>query len=142
MNDIIKSFEFESENIKLVLNIKKEVHKDGIKMIIEGTASSENKDVKINQSENGTSRNISLTYKNKGFFWISSNDYKGLRWDTYDNETKFSIYHNLKEMKEQYIIQREKITLISNYFYDCIKKFKEIQMLYETPLEDLTTELD
>lgn len=142
MENIIKSFQFESEKIKLVLNIKKEVYKDGIKMIIDGTVSSVNKDVKIHESENGTSKDISLTYKNKGFFWISSNDYKGLRWDKYDNETKFSIYRNLAEMKEQYIEAREKITLISNYFYDCIKKYKEIQMLYETRLEDITTELD
>ncbi len=89
---------------------------------------------------NGTSKNIGLTYKNKTFFWISSNDWKGLRWKNYNNATGFSIYHSVKEMKEQYIDQREFITQIAGYFYDCIKKFKETKMLYETPLEDIISD--
>jgi len=140
MDNLIKSFQFESESIKLVLYIKKEVYKSGIKMFIEGHVTTNNDDVKLEESVNGSSKNISLSYKNKTFFWISSNDWKGMRWDNYDNATGFSVYDTLKEMKEQYINTREFITILSEYFYNCIKKYKETKMLYETPLEDIISE--
>jgi len=140
MENVIKSFSFESENIKLVLNIKKEVYKNALKMFIDGNVISNNTDLKRLESQNGSSRNISLSYKNNTIFWMSSNNYKGLRWEDYDKATGFSLYVSVKEMKEHYIEQREYITQIAEYFYDCIKRFMEIKLLYETPLDDIISE--
>ena len=123
MSNIIKSFSFESENIRLELHIKKEVFKGALKMFIDANVESKNPDITIHHSTNISSKNFSLLYLGNNIFWISTNDWKGLRWENYKNETKFSIYRNLTEMKEKYIEQREYITLVSNYFYDCIKKY-------------------
>lgn len=72
--------------------------------------------------------------------YIGSNNWKGVRWGKSKNESKFTIYRNIAEMKKAYIKQRDFITLISTYFYDSIKTFKELQLLYETPLEDIIPE--
>jgi hypothetical protein len=40
-------------------------------------------------------------------------------------------------MKEKYIIQRDIIPLIGDYFFECIKNAKKNIMLYETPLSDI-----
>jgi hypothetical protein len=140
MDNLIKSFKFESESIILDLYIKKEVYKSGIKMFIEGHVTTNNDDVKLHESVNGSSKHKSLSYKDNTFFWISSNYWKGMRWDNYDNATGFSVYDTLKEMKEQYINMREFITILSEYFYNCIKKYKEIKLLYETPVDDIISE--
>lgn len=140
MDDIIKSFKFESEKIELTLNIKKEVKNGYIKMFIDGNLISNNSDVKVGFSTNITSKNFNLSYQNNSFFWISSNEWKGMRWINYKNETKFAIYRNLIEMKEEYIKQREFITIISNYFYKSINKYKEIKLLFETNLEEIVSE--
>ncbi len=140
MDNIIKSFHFEAENIKLTLNIKKEIYRDGLKMFIDANVTTNNINVKKVESVNGSSKNISLNYKNKPFFWISSNDWKGLRWDKYSNETGYEIYYNVTQMKERYIVQREYIPKIAEYFYNSIKIFKETKMLYETRLEDIIYE--
>lgn len=140
MDNIIKSFEFESENIKLILNIKKEFHRNCLRVIIDGDVISNNKDLVRIDSTNGSSKDISLQYLNNSIFWISSNEWKGLRWDKYSNETKYSIFRNVTEMKESYIIQREFITLVGDYFYDCIKNYKRVKLLYETQIEEIASE--
>lgn len=109
-------------------------------MYIEGDIITSDKELQINRSTNGTSNNTSLVYKNKVIFWMSSNDWKGLRWDNYSNETKFSTYNSVKEMKEKYIHEREFITPISEYFYDCMKNYKRIRLLYETPINDIISD--
>lgn len=136
----IKSFKFESEGVILNLNINKQLHGSGVRLIINGEINSNNPDLKRFESFNGSSKNIFLKYQNTTVLWVSSNDWKGFRWEKYANETRYSIYTNLQEMKECYIRQREFITVISNYFYDSIKKYKQIKLLYETPLEDLISE--
>ncbi len=70
---------------------------------------------------------------------MSFNNYKRLRWVNYYKSTGFSTYHSIREIKERYIEQRKFITQIAEYF-NCINKFMEIKMLYETPLEDIITE--
>lgn len=140
MDDIIKTFHFQSENVELHLHIKKSLFKGGLKMYIEGDIITSDKELQINRSTNGTSNNTSLVYKNKVIFWMSSNDWKGLRWDNYSNETKFSKYNSVKEMKEKYILEREFITPISEYFYDCMKNYKRIRLLYETPINDIISD--
>ena len=138
MDNLIKSFHFEAENIKLTLNIKKKIYRDGLKMFIDANLTTNN--VKKDESKNGSSQNLSLNYKNKLFFWISSNEYKGLRWDKYSNETGYAVYYNVTQMKERYIVQREFIPKIAEYFYNSIKIYKETKMLYETRLEDIFAE--
>lgn len=140
MDNVIKSFIFESEGIQLVLNIKKELHKGCLKMFIDGNVNSNNTEITIDKSTNFSSKNIALKYKNTIIFWISTNDWKGLRWENYRNETKIAIYRDVKEMKERYIEQREFITVISNYFYDCIKNYKRIKILYETSLNEIISD--
>lgn len=137
MDNIIKSFSFNSEGIELILSIKKEIFKGKLKMFIEGEVKYNNPDIITHRSENGTSKDLSLSFKNSNFFWISSNDWKGLRWEKYSNESRFLVYSNLTEMKEAYIKQREYITLISNYFYESVKKYKELKLLYETNIVDI-----
>lgn len=140
MDNIIKSFSFECENIKLVLNIKKEVLKDSIKMFIDTYVTNNNLDLTEHKTEKGTSKNISLKFKNETIFWVSYNKWKGVRWKNYKNETGFSAYNNLIEMKEQYIKQRKFITQIADYFYNSIKRFKEIQLLYDTHIDEIIDE--
>jgi len=140
MHNIIKSFHFEAENIKLTLNIKKVIYRDGLKMFIDGNVTTNNINIKKEESVNCSSKNLSLYYKNKLIFWISSNPSKGLRWDKYSNETGYSFYCNVTQMKERYILQREYIPKIAEYFYKSIKIYKDIKMLYETPIEDIIAE--
>jgi hypothetical protein len=140
MDDIIKSFEFESENIKLILNIRKEFHRNCLRVIIDGDVISNNKDIVRIDSSNGSSKDISLKYLNNTIFWISSNEWKGLRWEKYSNETKYLIFRNVSEMKEAYVIQREFISVIGDYFYDCIKNYKKVKLLYETQINEIVTE--
>lgn len=140
MDNIVKSFEFESEGIKLILNIKKEIHKNSLRLIIDGNIISNNIDLVRSDSTNFSSQDISLKYLNNTIFWISSNEWKGLRWEKYSNETRYSIYRDVKEMKESYIIQRNFIDIIGSYFYDCIKNYKKIKLLYETKIEEIITE--
>jgi hypothetical protein len=140
MDNIIKSFSFECENIKLVLNIKKEVLKDSIKMFIDANVTNNNLDITEHKSENGTSKNLCLKFKNENIFWISYNKRKGLRWKSYKNETGFTVYNTLKEMKEQYIEQREFIPQIAEYFYSSIKRFKKIKLLYDLQIEEIIEE--
>lgn len=142
MNDIIKSFHFQSEHVELLLHIKKKLFKGRLKMFIEGDVITSDKELQISRSSNGTSNDTSLIYKNKVIFWISSNDWKGLRWQNYNNETKFSIYDTVTEMKEKYIHEREFITPISEYFYDCMKEYKRIRLLYETSIDEILSEDD
>ncbi len=140
MDDILKSFQFESEGVKLILNIRKELHKNCLRLIIDGDVVSNNKDLIRGESTHFSSKGISLHYLKNTIFWISSNEWKGLRWDKYTNETKYLVYRNVKEMKEAYIIQRDFIPLIANYFYDCIKKYKEVKLLYETKIDEIISE--
>lgn len=140
MDNILKSFKFESENIVLFLDIKKEISGAAIKMIISARIENSNPNVIIAESFNGSSYDIHLKYKTSAFLYIGSNDWKGVRWEKSKNESKYTIYRNIVEMKEAYIKQREFITLISNYFYDAVKRFKELQLLYETTLDDIISE--
>ena len=140
MNDIIKSFKFNCEDVELTLNIKKEVYKGAIKMFIDGDLISNNPDLKVSICKDFTSVDFFLMYKDNKFFWISSNKWKGMRWINYKNETKFEVYRDLTRMKERYIIQREFITTISNYFYDSINKYKEIKLLYETNIDEIISD--
>jgi len=140
MENILKTFKFESENIILFLDIKKEISGAAIKMIISARIENKNPNVIMTESFNSSSYDIHLKYKTGAFFYIGSNDWKGVRWEKSKNESKYNIYRNISEMKEAYIKQREFITVISSYFYDSIKKFKELQLLYETPLEDIISE--
>jgi|GEM_PF-4806240 len=142
MDNIFKSFTFEAENVQLILNIRKELHRNCLRFIIDGQVISNNKDLKIYYSVNGSSRGTSLSYLNNSFFWISSNEWKGLRWEKYSNETKYSIFRNVREMKDSYIVQRDFIPLIASYFYDCIKHYKNIKLLYETKIDDIISEED
>ena len=140
MDNIIKSFEFESEAVKLTLNIKKEIHRNYLRLVIDGNLISNNNDLIKNESRNSSSLNTSLSYLNHTIFWMSSNEWKGLRWENYSNETKFSVFRSVGELKESYIIQREFIDRISSYFYDSIKNYKRIKLLYETKIEEILTE--
>jgi len=139
MDNIIKSFTFNSEGIDLVLNIKKETFKGALKMFIEGDVKYNNSEIITSESVNGSTKSLYLSYKKSIFFTISTNDWKGFRWGKNEIETKFSIYRNVTEMKEAYIIQREFVTPISNYFYDSVKKYKELKLLYETSIDELIT---
>jgi hypothetical protein len=138
MDNIIKSFQFEAENIKLTLSIKKEVYKGAIKMFIDADVDiSRNNNVKKTHSINGTSKDTSLDYKGNTFFWVSTNDWKGMRWDNYSNETKFRTYSTLQDMKESYLELREYIPLIAEYFYNCVNKYKQLKILFETNLDEI-----
>lgn len=140
MENIIKSFYFESENVMLELHIKKELFKGALKMFIDANLVSNNTDITIHHSSNISSKDHSLMYLKNSFFWISTNDWKGLRWENYKNETKFAVYRDVSEMKEKYIEQREFITLVSNYFYNCMKNYKNLKILYETKLNEIVSE--
>lgn len=137
MDNIFKSFLFESEGIYLNLIIKKQFHSNCLRFIIDGEITSNNEDLVINTSTKGSSRSFSLRYLNNPIFWISSNDWKGLRWEKYSYETKYSIFRDIKEMKDAYIKQREFIEIISSYFYDSIKRYKNIKLLYETSFQEI-----
>ncbi len=138
--DIIKSFTFNSEGIELVLKIKKETFKGALKMFIVGEVKYDNSEIITTKSVNGSTKSLYLSYKKSSFFSISTNDWKGFRCGQHDIETKFSIYRNVTEMKEAYIEQREFITPISNYFYDGVKKYKELKLLYETPIDEILSD--
>ena len=88
MNNIFKSFIFESEGVKLTLNINKEFHSKCLRFIIDGNIETNNKDFNIYSSVNGSSLSFSLNYLDNSLIWISSNEWKGLRWEKYSNETK------------------------------------------------------
>ena len=137
MKEILKSFEFEAEGVKLILNIQKELHGNYLRIVIDGDILSNNLDLRRNLSTNCSSDNISLIYGNSTIFWISTNEYKGLRWENYSNETKFSIFRTVNEMKEAYIIQRDFVPVIGNYFFDCIKTYKTKKVLFETKIEEI-----
>lgn len=138
MENILKSFEFESESVKLTLFIKKEVGTGFIRIFIDGNIVSNNYNLKVEQSTN----NFSLKYQNKSFFWISSNGVKGFQWENRKNTTIFSVYRNVTEMRDKYVVQREFIAQISNYFYECIKNYMETKLLYETSFEEIINEED
>lgn len=140
MDEIIKTYVFESEKVKLILNIKKELHKGSIKMFIDGDLISQNNDLIVDKSTNISSNNFALKYKNSLVFWMSSNDWKGMRWKNYNNESRIAIYRNLDEMKEKYISQREFITQISTYFYECIKTYKHNKILFETSINEIISD--
>lgn len=140
MDNIIKSFEFESENVKLILNIKKEVYRGVLKMFIDGNIISNNPEITINKSLQLSSKSTSLIYKNSVFFWMSYNNGKGLRWANFKNETKFCYYTNVNEMKEKYIQQRDLIPNISDYFFDCMKNYKKLALLYDTSIFEIITD--
>ena len=139
MNDIIKTFKFQSENVELLLHIKKGVHQTyaGLKIYIDGELKSKNSEFNVKKSKDGLSVNTNLNFKNKTIFWMSYNPHQGLRWKNYNNKTGVLIFNNVKEMKEKYIIQRDIIPLIGDYFFECIKNAKKNIMLYETPLSDI-----
>lgn len=46
-------------------------------------------------------------------------------------------YIDLKGMKDRYIEQSKFITLISNYFYELMHKFKNFKILYETEIDEI-----
>ena len=137
MDNIIKSFEFESENVKLILNIKKEVYRGVLKMFIDGYIISNNSDIVISKSTYLSSESTSLSYKNSTIFWMSYNTWKGLRWENFKNETKFSYYTSVNEMKEKYIQQRDFIPKISDYFFDCLNNYKKLALLYDTSISEI-----
>ncbi|AWI26835.1 hypothetical protein [Flavobacterium pallidum] len=140
MSNLIKSFQFESEGVILTINIRKEVYKNSLKMIIDGDVISNNPDLVKGYSTNFSSKDISVKYLDNSILWISSNEWKGLRWEKYSNETKYSIFNSVKEMKESYIAQREYVDLICSYFYDCIKNYKKLKLLYETQIDEIISE--
>ncbi|WP_146171820.1 hypothetical protein [Flavobacterium magnum] len=109
-------------------------------MIIDGDVISNNPDLVIGYSTNCSSKDISVKYLANSIFWISSNEWKGLRWEKYSNETRYSIFSSVKEMKESYIAQREYADLIGSYFYDCIKNYKKLKLLYETQIDEIISE--
>lgn len=88
MSDIIKSFQFVSENVTLVLSIKKGIYKNNVKIYINANVVSENKDLRVETDGN----DIILSYKTQRIFWLSHNTWKGLRWENYKNETGFVLY--------------------------------------------------
>ena len=137
MDNIIKSFHFEAEGIELILYIRKEIFRTGLKMFIEADVMYDNVDINSERTWNGTSKDLNLIYKNKSIFWVSSNNWKGLRWGSYKNESGILFYNNVAQMKEQYVIMRGFVTLISNYFYESVKKYKELKLLYETSIDEL-----
>lgn len=137
MDNIIKSFHFEAEGIELILYIRKEIFRTGLKMFIEADVMYDNVDINSERTLNGTSKDLNLIYKNKSIFWVSSNNWKGLRWGSYKNESGILFYNNVAQMKEQYVIMRGFVTLISNYFYESVKKYKELKLLYETSIDEL-----
>jgi len=142
MSDIIKTFKFESEGVQLFLHIKKEVHNIniGARMYIYGDIASVNSELKVNKTKDGLTENTFLTYQDNTVFWISYNEYKGLRWKSYNNKTGFSVYQSVKEMKEKYIEQCDLIPAIGDYFMESIKVVKKAMMLYETPLSDIISD--
>jgi len=142
MNNIIKSFHYESENVVLTLNIKKRVssNSNGLIMFIDGGLSSENQYLEIRYDRNSLSENTSLIYRDKIVFWISYNPYKGLRWENYRNETGIAYFESINEMKEQYIKQLDYIPEIANYFYDSLKNAKKIMFLFDTNINELIDE--
>lgn len=137
MDNIIKSFHFEAEGIELILYIRKEIFRTGLKMFIEADVMYDNVDINSERTLNGTSKDLNLIYKNKSIFWVSSNNWKGLRWGSYKNESGILFYNNVAQMKEQYVIMRGFVTLISNYFYESVKKYKELKLLYETSIDEI-----
>ncbi len=136
-SSIIKSFEFTAEDVTLTLYIRKTIYKDYFKMFIDANVEVKNKDIRKLVSENGSSVYTTLTYKNNSFFWLGTNDWKGLRWKSFKNETKVEYYIDLKGMKDRYIEQSKFITLISNYFYESMHKFKNFKILYETEIDEI-----
>lgn len=141
-NTIIKAFEFSSEGIVLTLYIRKIVYKGVLKMFIDADILVNNTEISKNVSNNGSSIYTTLIYKNSSILWIGTNDWKGLRWKNFSNETKFAYYTDLKSMKEKYIEQREFIDIVSNYFYDCIKNYKKIKLVYETSIDEIISNKD
>ncbi|WNM17972.1 hypothetical protein [Flavobacterium capsici] len=137
MDNVIKSFQFESERVILILYIKKEIYGKGIKMYIDADIINNNENVELVMSDNISSRNKSLKYLQESFFWISYNPWKGMRWEKYSKETGFRTYNTIEEMKDLYIEQRKFINLISEYFYDSIKRFKKLQLLYDTQIDEI-----
>lgn len=136
MAETIKLFEFQSENVELILSINKDIYKNNIKMYIYGEVISKNNDIILDTSHN----DILLKYKNQKLFWLSYNKWKGLRWENYKNETKYELYSSTQEMKEAYIKQRDFIPLISAYFYDSIKNYKRLKLLFETSIDEIISE--
>lgn len=68
-----------------------------------------------------------------------------LSWGNYQskkNENRVGLYYynNIEEMIENYIILREYVTKVSDYFYSSIKNYKEKKMLYETDIDDVYKE--
>jgi hypothetical protein len=141
MDEIIKTFKFEAEKVELLLHIKKSIHSNSIiKMYIDGDIKSNNIDLVVSSVTNGASLNTSLMYKDNTILWISFNFQQGLRWKSYDKKTEVLYYQNLEEMKEKYIIQRDIIPIIGEYFFDSIKNVKNTMMLFETPLQEIIEE--
>ncbi len=137
---IIKAFEFNAENIFLTIYIRKIIYKGILKMFIDATITVNNDEIVKYVSQNGSSINTSLLYKDSPFFWISTNDWKGLRWKTFSNETKFGYYRDITGMKDLYIEQRKFIPLISQYFYESITHYKNLKLLYETEIDEIIIE--
>lgn len=148
MDNIIKTFKFEAENITLLLYIKKGIQEShpGIKIYIDGEIKSTNKNLEVIKSNEMSSVTTTLKYKIKTIFWISYNPHHGLRWglkgDLMDKKTGFCVFHTTKEMKDQYIVQRDYIPIIGDCFLEGIKIYKKESLLYETPLSDILNEDD
>ena len=140
MNNILKSFSFECEQVRLDLFIRKEFRNNYLLLIIDAKIESNNPDLIISTATNISSKNYSLSYLNQSIFWISTNDWKGIRWEKYSNESRISVFREIGEMKDAYIIQREFVSKVSNYFYDCIKNYKKTKLLFETTLDEIIHE--
>lgn len=143
MEDIIKTFKFEAEKVELLLHIKKSVNTNStIKIYIDGEIKSNNKELIVVSVTNGASLNTSLMYQNNAVLWISFNFQQGLRWKSYNKKTEVLFYQNPEEMMEKYIMQREIILEIGEYFFDSIKKIKNTMIMFETPLGNNGGELN
>lgn len=151
MDNLVKSFSFNCENVTLTLNILKEISSDAIIMSIRGELTNENEDLDLINHVQEDKGFYALKYKGTNFFSMSNRGEKfyrisnNLSWGNYisrKNENRVGVYryNNIEEMIEKYIILREYVTKVSDYFYSSIKNYKEKKMLYETDIDDVYKE--
>jgi len=149
MDIIIKSFTFSAEDITLTLEIRKEVYKKEILMYLAGSLTSTNKELTVKTEKVGksTATSTNLMYKDSSFLLIEQTKkfpYKtgqNFIWDPVqrggERITSVLSYTTLEEYVDRYKNFREDISKISEYFYNSIREYKEIKMLYETSIDDV-----
>ena len=144
MNDTIKEFKYNAEEVTLILKFIKEIspyktHK-GIRFFIDVEIESNNKDLIIEKSEDSqasSSKDTILLYKERRIYWMSFNPHQGLRWENFKNKTGILTYNSVSELKECFIKSSDYIPLILDYFYKCIAEYRKLKDLYETELDDI-----